>query len=106
MTVLSAVFCFAGGLALGGVFFGGLWLTTLRVASARRPGLLLASSCLVRMIVAVLGFYVLLLQGPGCLLAGLFGFIVARLLLVRRSLEGSRPEGDGGNGEKEGREWS
>lgn len=77
--------CAAGGV-LGGIFFGGLWWTLRKVVSSRRPALWMFGSLLLRTGVVLLGFY-FLLGGHGGdwmrLLAGLIGFIIARLNVMR-----------------------
>ncbi len=83
-----------GGVALGLIYFGGLWMTVRRLPSARFPALLLLVSAIGRGAVALLGLYAL--AGPRWdgLLAGMAGFAVARVALVRR-LRPAQP-GDGG----------
>lgn len=72
------------GATLGLLFFGGLWLTVRRVPEARRPGLLMAGSFLVRVGLLAAGLLLLARAGAAHLLAGLLGVLVARTLLVRR----------------------
>jgi F1F0 ATPase subunit 2 len=73
----------AGG-ALGAIFFQGLWWTVRRGIASPRAALWFLGSGLVRMSLVVAGF---LLIGGGRwprLVAGLAGFSVARLALIRR----------------------
>ena len=70
----------AAGLLLGAIFFGGLWWTVIHAVSSRRPALWFLGSKLLRMGVALGGFY---LVGGGrwerwllCLL----GCVLARLV--------------------------
>lgn len=83
----------AAGLALGAMFFGGLWWTVLRGVTSPRPALWFVGSMLLRTGIALGGFY---LVGGGrwerwllCLL----GFLLARLITWRltRSPAPSRP---------------
>jgi len=75
---------FAAGLVLGLVFFIGLWFTVRAIARSRRPGALMAASAIGRIVVAVAGFTVIALTaGWRGVLAGLVGFIVARLATMR-----------------------
>ena len=69
---------FLAGAGLGGLYFGGLWLTVARIADARRPRLLLALSALARLAGAVAVFYGLLQAGWEVLAAALVGFLAAR----------------------------
>jgi len=73
----------AAGVALGIIFFGGLWWTVRRGLSSRRPALWFIGSLLLRMSVALTGFYYV---GGGQwqrLLPCLLGFIVARFVVLR-----------------------
>lgn len=77
--VLAAI----AGTAIGMIFFGGLWWTVRRGLSSRRPALWFLGSLLLRMGLAVTGFYFV---GNGQwqrLLACLLGFIVARFIVLR-----------------------
>jgi len=77
--ILSAL----AGVLLGAIFFGGLWWTVRRGAVSPRPALWFLGSALLRMGVAVAGFYFV---GGGHwqrLVACLVGFLVARLLVMR-----------------------
>jgi len=68
------------GAGLGAFFFGGLWWTVRRSTSSPRPASLFFASALLRMGVALGGFY---LVGGGQwerLLACLAGFLMARLV--------------------------
>jgi F1F0 ATPase subunit 2 len=70
------------GAALGALFFGGLWWTVRRGASAGCPALWFLASGLLRMSLVVGGFYLI---GGGRwprLAAALVGFIVARLAVL------------------------
>lgn len=71
------------GLLLGAVFFGGLWWTVRRALTSPRPALWIFGSLLVRMGVALGGFYFV---GGGRwerLVACLLGFILARFIITR-----------------------
>jgi len=85
--VLVLVLALVGGGALGGVFFGGLWWTLRRLPTSRRPALLLLTSTLLRMSVAVAGFYVAVHVSLAALLVNLTGFVVMRMMLTRRLRE-------------------
>lgn len=80
---LSLAFALAAGMLLGTFFFGGLWWTVNKGASSRRPALWFFGSMLLRTCIVVLGFYFILGDDWKRLLAGLIGFIVARLIVIR-----------------------
>jgi len=72
------------GLALGLLYFGGLWLTVRRIARTRHPGPLFALSLLLRMALTLAGFYLVMDGSWQRMLACLAGFIAVRQLLVSR----------------------
>lgn len=74
----------AAGVVLGGLYFGGLWITLTRVGSARRPGLLLVGSYALRLAVSAVGFGLLASLGIVPAAAGLAGFLVARGVMIGR----------------------
>ena len=73
------------GSALGAFFFGGLWWTVRKGVSAERPALWFFSSLLLRMGIALAGFYVVSGGHLGRLLACLVGFALARRVVTRLS---------------------
>jgi F1F0 ATPase subunit 2 len=80
----SLSFFFAGlaGVGLGAIFFGGLWWTIRRGIASSRPAVWFLGSAVVRMGVALAGFY---LVGGGewtRLVACLVGFLTARLAVT------------------------
>ncbi len=79
----AAALALLAGLALGGIFFGGLWYTVRRCVSSRRPALLLLASLALRMGITLGGFYVVAGGHWQSLLACLLGFVLARLLATR-----------------------
>ena len=88
---ILAVAGIAVGLLAGLVFFGGLWWTSQRLVTSRRPGLLVVASLLVRMIV-VAGALVLLARVDVVLLVGgVIGLVVARVALTRAAMHGRLP---------------
>ena len=71
------------GSGLGALFFGGLWWTVRKGVSASQPALWFLGSLLLRMGIALAGFYVVSGGHLGRLLACLAGFALAR---ARRDL--------------------
>ena len=79
---LMLVFAWLAGGALGAIFFGGLWWTVRRGVSSIRPALWFLGSALLRMSIALAGFYFV---GGGHwerLLVCLLGFVMARLVVT------------------------
>src|SRR5476649_1561656 len=72
----------AGGL-LGTLFFGGLWWTIRRGVSSPRPALWFLGSGLLRMGLALAGFYFVAGRQPKRLVACLVGFVIARFVVLR-----------------------
>lgn len=79
---LNLILIFLAGLALGTVFFGGLWLTVKKTATSKKPALLFLGSFVFRMTFVLFGFYALGRGDWQRLLLLLSGFIVARLLIT------------------------
>jgi F1F0 ATPase subunit 2 len=71
-----------GGL-LGAGYFGGLYLTVRRLGQASSPHLLLVGSFLGRLLVVLGAFYLLSAWGALAMLAGMGGFLLARLAWLR-----------------------
>lgn len=71
------------GLALGGLFFGGLWWSLQRALTSTRPALWFVGSFLVRTSLALTGFYFVGGSEWPRLLACLAGFIMARVVVTR-----------------------
>ncbi len=71
------------GIVLGGCYFGGLWLTVRRIGAAHHQALLMISSFFIRNLLAVAGFYPVVLQGWQPTVICLTGFIAIRLVLTR-----------------------
>lgn len=72
------------GAGLGALHFGGLWWTVRRLPTSERPGLLMAGSLVLRLVLLAAGVF---LVGQGRwenLAACLAGFVAARSVMVRR----------------------
>jgi len=74
--------CTAGG-ALGIVFFGGLWWSVRKGVSSKRPALWFFASLLLRMSIALTGFYFVSANRWDRMAACLCGFILARVAVIR-----------------------
>ncbi len=84
LLLLAAV---AGGL-IGMIFFGGLWWTVHKGMTSRHAALWFTGSLILRVGVALAGFYFIGRNDWQMMLACLFGFVVARVVVMR--LTGSR----------------
>ena len=80
--VLTLTLAWVAGLGLGAIFFGGLWWTVRRGVSFPQPALWFLGSLLLRMSIAVAGFYFVSAGHWQRLLLCLLGFIMARLLVT------------------------
>jgi F1F0 ATPase subunit 2 len=80
---LSFGYSLIAGLLLGTLFFGGLWWTVCKGVKSERAVLWFFGSMLLRTSVVMLGFYLLLGDSWQRMLAGLFGFFIARLIVTR-----------------------
>jgi len=77
--VLSGI---AGGV-LGVIFFGGLWWTVRWGVASQRAAFWFLVSWLLRMTIVAAGFYLISDGHWDRLLAGLFGFVLVRSILIR-----------------------
>lgn len=89
---------FACGAALGALFLASLWWSVRRLEQLAHPGLFMAGSFAVRMLLVLGGFYLLSDGGWRNLVAALAGFTLVRILAVRR-LRGARQRLDSAQGE-------
>lgn len=70
------------GVALGGIFFGGLWWTVRLALSASTPGLWFLVSLLLRMSVLMAGIYFVGARHWDRLAACLVGLVMGRLIVT------------------------
>jgi F1F0 ATPase subunit 2 len=71
------------GIALGAIFYGGLWWTVRRSVSFKSSGLWFVGSFLVRAVIAVGGLYFVSRGNWRSWLACLLGFFIARIAVTR-----------------------
>ena len=72
----------AAGVGIGAIFFGGLWWTIRKGAASAQPALWFLGSLLLRMSVALAGFYFVSGGHWERLLLCLLGFVMARLAVT------------------------
>ena len=88
---LSLVLALVAGVLLGAIFFGGLWWTVSRGLSSKRPALWFFGSLLLRMSIALAGFYFVSGDHWERLLLCLLGFVIARLIVTRLTRASEKP---------------
>lgn len=81
--VLSFALALLVGIALGTMFFGGLWWTVKKGVASPRPALWFISSLLLRTGMTLAGFYFVSGADWKKMLACLIGFIIARMIINR-----------------------
>jgi F1F0 ATPase subunit 2 len=79
------------GAGLGAIFFGGLWVTIRRGVSSGRPALWFLGSLLLRMSIALAGFYFVSERHWERLVVCVVGFIMARFAVMWLTARGGKP---------------
>jgi F1F0 ATPase subunit 2 len=79
----DAIVIFPFGMLLGALYFGGLWWTVKKAVGAKSPARWFIVSLLLRLGLALSGFYFVAGGDWKKLLACLLGFIVARAIVIR-----------------------
>lgn len=80
--IIKLLLAFMAGIVLGIVFFGGLWLTVKNGLQSKWSTLIFAGSFLVRMAIILVSFYFMVRSGWKITVAGLAGFLLARVIVV------------------------
>lgn len=80
INLLPAMFA---GIALGIIFFGGLWFTVRKGLDSKRPALIFVVSLILRMGIVLMGFYYVGADSWQKMLACLAGFFLARIVIIR-----------------------
>lgn len=85
MVVVQIILPAVAGLALGIIYFGGLWLTLQRLSSSSQPAFLVLGSYIGRLALCLAGFVLIarVAELQGILICAAC-FIGARMILVRR----------------------
>jgi F1F0 ATPase subunit 2 len=79
---ILALALFAGAM-LGALFFGGLWWTVQKGVTSERPALWFFGSMLLRTGIILAGFYFVSQGDWTRLVACAFGFLIARIIVVK-----------------------
>jgi F1F0 ATPase subunit 2 len=82
--LLAFALAFVAGASFGAFFFGGLWWTVHKGVASERPALWFLGSLLLRTAVILVGFYLVSQDHWSRLAACLVGFVIARVLVVKR----------------------
>lgn len=88
---LSLGLALVTGVALGAMFFGGLWWTVQKGVSSTRSALWFFGSLLLRTSIALAGFYLIGRGHWERLLICLLGFVMARLIVTRLTRAAEKP---------------
>jgi len=88
---LSLVLALVTGILLGAMFFGGLWWTVQKGISSKRSALWFLGSLLLRLSIALAGFYFVSGGHWDRLLLCLLGFAMARLIVTRLTRAAEKP---------------
>jgi len=81
--IFKLVFSLGAGILVGVIFFGGLWFTVTKVVSSGKASLWLVISWLIRNGILLTAFYFVSNGQWEKLLVCLFGFFVARVVIMR-----------------------
>src|SRR5512135_370678 len=81
--LLLLVLAALAGMLLGAMYFGGLWWTVKKGLASPRPAQWFIVSLLLRLGLALLGFYFVAGDDWKKLLACLLGFVIARVIVIR-----------------------
>jgi F1F0 ATPase subunit 2 len=79
---LFMILAFTAGLALGTLFFGGLWFTVKKTVTAKIPAIWFLGSFFLRVSIVLIGFYFVSNGSWQRLLICLLGFVVARFIVM------------------------
>ena len=86
--ILPLALALVAGVLLGAIFFGGLWWTVRKCVSSRRPACWVFGSGLLRTSAVLAGFYFVAQGHWERMLACVIGFVMARVMVIRRSHDG------------------
>jgi len=81
--ILHYAWICAAGASIGALYFGGLWWTVRNAIGFAVPGLWFAGSTILRTGLALVGFWLVADGDWRSIVACLFGFLAARLVVTR-----------------------
>jgi F1F0 ATPase subunit 2 len=91
--LIHLLLALVAGIAVGLFYFGGLWLTVQRLPQTRHPAVLSLVSLFIRLGLTLAVFYLVMAGRWERLLACLAGFLLMRLVLLRRWRPTPQPAG-------------
>jgi F1F0 ATPase subunit 2 len=80
--ILEYILTLIAGLLLGGIFFGGLWITVQRALASKMPALWFAGGLISRLVITLFGFYFVCQNNWLRFIICLSGFIAARFIVL------------------------
>ena len=89
--MMAYALAFAGGIILGILFFGGLYITVQKMNTVKNPALIMILSFILRMVVLVIAFYFISKGGYKEVLFALAGVILTRFVMTFR-MRGEKEE--------------
>ena len=92
--MMAYALAFAGGIILGILFFGGLYITVQKMNTVKNPALIMILSFILRMVVLVIAFYFISKGGYKEVLFALAGVILTRLVMTFRMRGEKEERGD------------
>ena len=82
-TPLALVLSALAGIALGILYFGGLWLTITKMRALKNPGIFLILSFILRTVIVIGGFYLISDVKLERLTVTMLSFFVTRFVFIR-----------------------
>lgn len=92
--MMGYVLAFAGGIILGILFFGGLYITVQKMNTVKNPALIMILSFILRMAVLVIAFYFISKSGYKEVLFALAGVILSRFVMTFRMRDDKKRESE------------
>ena len=84
MRIMNLIYPFMAGLLMGVFYFGGLWFTVRKLPYTDSPALWVFVSFGFRLMIVLIGFYIIMGSHWENAVVALVGFVLVRLFLVRR----------------------
>lgn len=81
---ITLILPLVSGILMGYGYFYGLWWTVQRLAVSSHPHRLMLGSFFLRLLLVMVGFYLLLQWGWQVIAIALVGFIAVRMVVIRR----------------------
>jgi F1F0 ATPase subunit 2 len=86
--VIMAALGVVVGIVTGLVFFGGLWWTSHRIVTSDHPGLVVATSLVLRMLVLAAALVLLARTDTAAFVGAVVGVVASRIALTRAAARG------------------